>query len=205
MSEKSKATRMARRHDATSGRGMADFNEMIREMEMLGARVERRLVIQRADVENMNLAPYLHPLLSILGDKDAIIRRRQDVRPSIHGYGSDPRELCQIPEVRAFLSRLDQQFPYWFYFLDPACDFLGPLMACLCTCRGSSPSPNPGKTLLRLDEGSVAAFATRHLMAMNDLIRRHGLDDENGTLSKKLTRDVIATLHLDGLDGLLSE
>lgn len=184
---------------------MTDFQAILREMEGMGVRVERALIIQRADVESMNLTPYLNSLLSLLQDKDVIIRRMQDVRPSIYGYGSDPRELSQIPEVRAFLSRLDQQFPYWFYFVDPTCGFLGPLMGSICACRGTSPSPNVGKTLLYLDAGEVAAFATQHLNAMNELILRHGLDDDDGTLRKRLTREVIATLHLNQLDALLSE
>ena len=205
MSANSDARRKAKRQEKAEGHEMSDFHKMLREMEGMGVRVERTLMIQRSDVESMNVAPYLHTLLSILGDRETVVRRRQDVRPCFCGYDSDPRELFQVPEVRAFLSRLDQQFPYWFYFVEPACGFLETLLQCLCPCMEITPSLTQGKPLFSLNAGEVAIFATRHLKAMNDLIRLHGLDDENGTLSERLTRDVIATLQLDQLDALLSE
>ena len=36
----------------------------------------------------------------------------------IRGYEDDPRDLWEIPEVRAWMKALDQAFPYWFYFMD---------------------------------------------------------------------------------------
>jgi len=34
-----------------------------------------------------------------------------------HGYDDDTRQLFEIPEVRNFAFKLDEAFPYWFYFL----------------------------------------------------------------------------------------
>ena len=175
----------------------ADFDKMICEMESMGAHIKRTLRIRRADVERMNLAPYLSALQSILRDRDSIIRRRQDVRPVICGYDSDPRKLfCRIPEVREFLSRLDQAFPHWCYFVDPKGDFLATLMACLCPLEGVFSSCNPNESLVGLDPADVQGFVSRHLGAMNSLIDMHGLDDEDGTLRKRMTSEVMKSLHL---------
>lgn len=37
---------------------------------------------------------------------------------SISGY-DDTRELFEIPEVRRYLHGLDQEWPFWFFFLTP--------------------------------------------------------------------------------------
>ena len=34
----------------------------------------------------------------------------------VEGYDADPRELCEIPEVRAYFVHLLERWPYWFFF-----------------------------------------------------------------------------------------
>ena len=34
-------------------------------------------------------------------------------------YDEDPREVHEVPEVRAWLQKVDQEFPYFFYFMMP--------------------------------------------------------------------------------------
>ena len=34
-------------------------------------------------------------------------------------YDEDTREVYEVPEVRAWLQKVDQEFPYFFYFLMP--------------------------------------------------------------------------------------
>ena len=36
---------------------------------------------------------------------------------SFHGYDQDRRELFEIPEVRDFVYKLDEEFPFWLFFL----------------------------------------------------------------------------------------
>ena len=36
---------------------------------------------------------------------------------SFSGYDLDPREIYEIPEIRAFMSKLLTKYPYFFYFL----------------------------------------------------------------------------------------
>lgn len=36
---------------------------------------------------------------------------------SFHGYDQDTRELFEIPEVRDFVYKLDDVFPFWLFFL----------------------------------------------------------------------------------------
>lgn len=75
-----------------------------------------QIIVPRHDVEANNLENWLPVLYSLLTPQTA--RRFQDeVSFLIDAYNDDPRELYVVPQVRAFMHTLDQQFPYWFFFL----------------------------------------------------------------------------------------
>jgi len=74
------------------------------------------LDLDRGDIEAGDTSAVMAVLKQLL-ERDATTKfcERVDLRCS--GYDSDSRELWEIPEVRAFVHILDQQFPYWCYFL----------------------------------------------------------------------------------------
>jgi len=47
------------------------------------------------------------------------------------GYDSDPRELWEIPECRAFIAKIHKEFPCWIFFVDLESDWLSVVIACL--------------------------------------------------------------------------
>lgn len=182
------------------GDNLRENPQILQEMKKTIAQVVGKFVIQRADVESLNLAPFLSSLTAILKDREAVVRHRHAIRPSICGYGDDPRELYQIPEVRAFLSLLDKQFPYWFYFVAPDCYLLPVLMACLCPVDGVSISPDHIRATIRIRKEDIWAFLETHFDAMNSLLDRFQLDAADETLNKKLTQQVMEALKLSSDD-----
>jgi hypothetical protein len=74
------------------------------------------LNFDRGDIEAGDTSDVMAVLKQLL-ERDAAIRFCEKVDLCCTGYESDSRELWEIPEVRAFVQRLDQQFPYWCYFL----------------------------------------------------------------------------------------
>ena len=76
-----------------------------------------RVVVDRSEVEALDVSRTAAVLSRVLADRDAVERYRGRVDVAFLGYSNDPRELCGIPEVRRFCSKLDGAFPYWFYFL----------------------------------------------------------------------------------------
>ena len=50
---------------------------------------------------------------------------------AFHGYDNDQRELFEIPEVRDFVNWLDDQFPFWLFFLTKKGLGLQCIMLCL--------------------------------------------------------------------------
>ena len=74
------------------------------------------LDFDRGDIEAGDTSDVMAVLKQLL-ERDAATRFCERVDLCCAGYDSDSRELWEIPEVRAFVQRLDQQFPYWCYFL----------------------------------------------------------------------------------------
>ncbi|MYM92339.1 hypothetical protein [Duganella vulcania] len=63
---------------------------------------------------------------------------------SFDGWDSDPRPLCEIPEVCSWFRNLDRSFPYWFVFANRTTDtipssttsFSPPVRGCLTVWAG---------------------------------------------------------------------
>lgn len=58
------------------------------------------------------------------------------------GYCSDPRELWEISEVRAYVKKLTTAWPSWMFFLDGSRHSLVVLFMCLCAMERTD---NPNK------------------------------------------------------------
>jgi hypothetical protein len=83
-----------------------------------GARVDRLvLYASRAEVEAADIDHALSALNKLLNPEVAQ-RLKGRLIFEIRGYEDDPRDLWEIPEVRAWMQALDQAFPHWFYFMN---------------------------------------------------------------------------------------
>lgn len=90
------------------------------------------LDISRREVESGNIASALERLL-VMGDtREAVYRYRELLLIQVRGYDLDPRELPEIPEVRAFFTRLIQEWPDWLWFLARGVGAIQLLMSLLC-------------------------------------------------------------------------
>ncbi len=75
-------------------------------------------VVRRRAVEAGDLTEILGSLNHLISTVDMARKYRERVDISFEGYDQDRRELFEIQEVRDFVHRLDEQFPYWLFFLD---------------------------------------------------------------------------------------
>ena len=83
-----------------------------------GARVDHLvLYASRAEVEAADIDHALSALDKLLNPEVAQ-RLKGRLIFEIRGYEDDPRDLYEVPAVRAWMQALDQAFPYWFYFMD---------------------------------------------------------------------------------------
>ena len=130
------------------------------------------VVVDRADVEAVEVSSTAKSLLRVLANRETIERFRGRVDLAIHGYSSDPRELYEILEVRRFCAKLDEVFPYWFYFLSTEGVTLGVIACCLCSVR----KVRPGVAGLGPD---LLEFMTRHFKALNWLFDNYSLNERH--------------------------
>ena len=69
------------------------------------------LMISRREVEAADLASVLSRLRVFLATREDAWRYRGQMTLVVDGYNNDPRELVDIPEVRALLCGLEAEWP----------------------------------------------------------------------------------------------
>ena len=75
------------------------------------------IVITRQEVESVNITRPLNLLQPLLASPQTARSHFEKIDVAFDGYDDDNRELFEIPDVRDFVFKLDEAFPYWFYFL----------------------------------------------------------------------------------------
>ena len=152
-------------------------NSVTNEVDGMGIREDLgaawlRVVVDRTEVEGLDVSRTAAILSRVLADRNAVEQYRRRVDLAFLGYANDPRELYDIPEVRSFCSKLDDAFPYWFYFLSTDGVTLGVIACCVCSVTRLRPGIfSFGPDLLK--------FITRHYEALNWLFDNYSLDERH--------------------------
>lgn len=89
------------------------------------------VVISRDEVDRDDRSGPLVTLRKLLETRESIRAFRTRVDISFFGYDETPQELFEMPEVRGYVARLDNEFPYWLYFLARECSGLQCLALCM--------------------------------------------------------------------------
>ena len=132
-----------------------------------------RVVVDRSEVEALDVSHAATELSRVLANRNTVEHYRKNVDLAFFGFSNEPRELYEIPEVRNFCSKLDEAFPYWFYFLSTDGETLKVIASCLC----SATQVRPGVFSIGCDD--LADFMTRGYEAMNWLFDNYSLDESH--------------------------
>ncbi|NMQ06305.1 hypothetical protein E4Q08_14120 [Candidatus Accumulibacter phosphatis] len=141
------------------------------------------LMFSRLQVETCDVDEPLELLRSLTADRDVAIKFCGRISLVVDGYNDDPRELFEIPEVRAYVDRLDREWSYWFFFLSQADESIKLLESCLC----ETIEVVPGVTSIDLDQ--MERSLARHLGAMYRLGEQLRLREE---MCEEVTEGIIA-------------
>lgn len=131
-----------------------------------------QIVVDRNDVESGNLEPTLNELRRLVSSPLMVSRFHDRLDPRFAGYDADPLELHQIEEVRKFVRGLDQDFPFWFYFINLRMGVLIVIQLCLCQY-----TVREGR-IFDSDPLDLANFLNQHFEAMNWLVEKCGLGEQ---------------------------
>jgi len=77
------------------------------------------LVIPRRDIESRNVQPFLRLSAPWIVTKESLNLFGGRLIPVVDGYNADPRDIDQVPEIRAYFEDLDAAWPYLPFFLLP--------------------------------------------------------------------------------------
>lgn len=121
------------------------------------------LMFSRRQVETCDIAEPLQFLRRLTADRHTALEFSGRISLLVDGYNDDSRELFEIPEVRAYFKRLDQEWPYWFFFLSQADESIKLLESCLC----ETIEVIPGVASIDLDQ--MVHSLARHFGAMDRL------------------------------------
>ncbi|MEF8753695.1 MAG: hypothetical protein V5B60_07105 [Accumulibacter sp.] len=130
------------------------------------------LMFSRSQVEACNVDAPLQLLRRLTEDRQTAIDSCGRISLVVDGYNDDPRELFEVPQVRAYIGRLDQAWPYWFFFLPQVDGSIKLLESCLC----DTIEVVPGVT--SIDFGQLERSLARHFIAMHRLRKELDLPEE---------------------------
>lgn len=76
------------------------------------------IVVSKAEVDAMETASVMNVLRSLVSSPERAASLFEMVDIAFQGYDDTTQELFEIDRVRDCVRKLDEQFPYWLYFLD---------------------------------------------------------------------------------------
>ena len=127
-----------------------------------------------------------------LSDTRAVVEHYADsVAFEFTGYDDDPREIFEVPEIRAFFAAVNAQWALWWHFLDTEGPLLKTVLFLLAPVTRTSVQ---GQSGFQVDGETTSVLTLQLFDAMNALYEHHGLGREaNLSMSDK----VIATIARD--------
>lgn len=158
------------------------------------------LLVSRGEIERLDMTRMLSVFLEMM-EPEYARALRQRVWLGVDGYDDDPRELIETPEVGEWMRKLDQRWPYWFFFIEPTYSQSLPLLACaVCSFEfvgGSqerstgSLSPRPSRAFRFTNPHEHAEFMLARFGAMNAIC--DGLGDTEKVI-KQMSNRILSTI-----------
>ena len=148
------------------------------------------LMISRREVEAADLDSVLSRLKVFLATREDAWRYRGQMTLVVDGYNNDPRELVDIPEVRALLRGLETEWPYWAYFFNQVDDSIKLLLSCVAGSRFL------GRGSVEMDADLVAAALARAFGGMNMIFERFGFPEDE---LEKMSNGLVEVLQQAGM------
>lgn len=88
------------------------------------------IVVSKQEVNSRDTLPALSILNKLLSSPETARKYKENVEIAFHGYDDNAFELFEIDAVREYVALLDDEFPFWLYFLSK--QYLG--LQCIIHC-----------------------------------------------------------------------
>lgn len=135
------------------------------------------LFISLAELQRGHVGDLVDRLMVFSDDSELIDAYEGAMFIVFDGFDDDPRELPDIPEVRAFFRKVDESWPFWFHFLNEV-DAV-PLAVKLLVDSARAPAHDaPGSLAYTLDLTQLEATIDRCLNAQLTIGQHAGLSPD---------------------------
>ncbi len=131
------------------------------------------LAISRRQVQSHDMQSVVTRLKVLMATREDCWRYRNQMSLVVEGYDSDPRELVDIPEVRAFLRDFAKAWPYWTFFFNLVDESIMLLQSCVC----GTEFPGGGQVVIDIDK--LGPFMMDGFEGMNELFEKFGFSDKD--------------------------
>ena len=136
------------------------------------------ILISRESVIAGDIAPMLEQLTPLSASREAALQWEGTLTFIFEGWDDDPRELSEIPEVRAYFRALTDAWPYWWHYIEKVGETFSMVLCLLC--RGTAVPGQAGMVGWRFaDLGEVQRETLYLFNGMNRLYDRFGLPESN--------------------------
>ena len=136
------------------------------------------IVITREDIETQDTSRVLSILERFRSSKKVAKENLEKVSVSVYGYEEDSRELFEIPEIRAWFSKICEEFPYWFYFLYKGLGSLKLVVFSIVPYTVLSRDTEQSMLRVDIDMTELGPLLYRNYLGLNEMCYFAGLGDK---------------------------
>lgn len=144
------------------------------------------MIVPKSDVITCATGRMVDRLMKLSDNKENIFKAENALSIMFAGWDNDPRELCEIPEVRKYFFELNNQWSYWFHFCEKFTTTIGLVLSLLFPITRGILN---GKSVIYLSDNDVNRVIMFSLFdSLNKLHNTHGIGIEK---NKEVTNQVI--------------
>lgn len=154
-------------------------------------------IIDREEVKALNVSSIRNFLDRILSTKELAAHCQGIIEISFHGYGDDPRELYEIPEMRRYIPIFVKALPELFFFAytGERSFTLSTIALCLSTVEVQSRKPNKeNKIRVEFSTKEIADLLDSHFPWLNTMTEWLNMPIEE---NKRISFEVVRSLGLE--------
>lgn len=137
------------------------------------------IAISHVDVQFGLTENPLSMLNSLIESPETALKMKENLGISFSGYDKDTREAFEIEELREFIAKLDDEFPYWLFFLSKFDTGLQAIFLSM------MPLVRPESRQIVFPEPMSTLLNVRWLPALNQICEYTGIPNEIDSLTER--------------------
>lgn len=149
------------------------------------------MMFDKENIEALNLTPALEVFNAMRAGNKTVRDYANKIDVVFDGYEEDSREVYSVPEVRLFVKKLTQKFPFWLHYCTKESEGLKTILFCLMPII--TVNVVDGKSYTEIDSTELNKVVLELFGFMNQLYAEWGFSAEENS---RTTHAVAAYLQM---------